>query len=109
MALAVEEDKKEELTGLRKASIAMLVLGEDVGSEILRNLEEEEVYVIGREIARMPPVTSEIAESVLEQLHQMSLAHDYVLKGGIEYARKILINAFGPEHARGMLDRLMKA
>lgn len=109
MALAVEEDKKEELTGLRKASIAMLVLGEDVGSDILRNLEEEEVYVIGREIARMPPVTSEIAESVLEQLHQMSLAHDYVLKGGIEYARKILINAFGPEHARGMLDRLMKA
>ncbi len=109
MALAVEEDKKEELTGLRKAAIAMLVLGEDVGSDILRNLEEEEVYVIGREIARMPSVTSEIAESVLEQLHQMSLAHDYVLKGGIEYARKILINAFGPEHARGMLDRLMKA
>ena len=109
MAVATDEEKKDELTGLRKASIAMLVLGEETSSEICRNLEEEEVYIIGREIARMPAVTSETAESVLEQLHQMSLAHDYVLKGGIEYARKILINAFGAEHARGMLDRLMKA
>ena len=109
MAAAVEQEKREELTGLRKASIAMLVLGEEASSEILKTMEEEEIYIIGREVARMPAVTSEVAESVLEQLHQMSLAHDYVLKGGIDYARKILINAFGPEHARGMLDRLMKA
>jgi flagellar motor switch protein FliG len=38
----------------------------------------------------------------------MSMAQDYVLKGGIEYAKKILIGAFGPEAAKRILDRLMK-
>jgi flagellar motor switch protein FliG len=38
----------------------------------------------------------------------MAVAHDYVVKGGIEYARKVLMNAFGPEQAKKMLDRLMK-
>jgi flagellar motor switch protein FliG len=38
----------------------------------------------------------------------MSVAHDYVLKGGVESARNMLINAFGPEQARSLLDRLMK-
>ena len=53
-------------------------------------------------------LTSEEAEGVLEEFYQMSIAHDYVVKGGIDYARKMLISAFGPEQARKMLDRLMK-
>ncbi|HOK47016.1 MAG TPA: flagellar motor switch protein FliG, partial [Bryobacteraceae bacterium] len=40
---------------------------------------------------------------------EMSVAHEYVLKGGVEYARKLLISAFGPETGRRMLERLMKA
>jgi flagellar motor switch protein FliG len=31
-----------------------------------------------------------------------------VLKGGVEYARRILNSAFGPEQAKKMLDRLLK-
>ena len=45
---------------------------------------------------------------MLEEFYQMSVAHDYVIKGGVEYARKVLINAFGPDQARKMFDRLMK-
>jgi flagellar motor switch protein FliG len=32
-----------------------------------------------------------------------------VIKGGIEYARRMLMNAFPPDQARRMLDRLVKA
>ena len=45
-------------------------------------------------------ITSEMAEEVLSEFYQMLMAHEYVLKGGIDYARKILVSAFGPEHAR---------
>ena len=100
---------KENLPGLRKAAILMVVLGEQGSAELLKQLDEDEVHTIGREIARMPTVSSDIAEQVLEEFHQMSLAHDYVLKGGVDYARKILITAFGPDHARILLDRLTKA
>jgi flagellar motor switch protein FliG len=46
---------------------------------------------------------------VLEEFYQMQVARDYVLKGGVDYARKLLQNAFGPEQARRLLDRLMKS
>ncbi len=75
---------------------------------ILRQLDEDEVQEISREIARVQTLTPEEAEGVLEEFYQMAVAHDYVIKGGIDYARKILINAFGPEPAKRMLDRLMK-
>jgi flagellar motor switch protein FliG len=46
---------------------------------------------------------------VLEEFHQMSVAHEYVLKGGVDYARKLLTNAYGPDQARKILDRLVKS
>jgi flagellar motor switch protein FliG len=99
----------DSLTGLRKAAILIITLGEEASGEILKNLDEDEVQTIGREIARINSINSEQAEGVLEEFYQMSVAHDYVVKGGVDYARKILINAFGPEMAKKMLDRLMRA
>src|SRR5579872_483735 len=97
------------ISGVRKSAILMVVLGEATSAEILKQLDEDEVQEIGREIARIQTITSEQAEEILEEFYSMTVAHDYVLKGGLDYARKILINAFGPEHAKKMLDRLARA
>ncbi len=97
------------LPGPRKAAILTIVLGDEVSSEVLRLLSEEEVDAIGREVARVQGISAEHAETVLEECYQMVVAHDYVLKGGIEYARKLLVNAFGPEQAKKMLDRLLQS
>ena len=97
------------MPGIRKAAILTVVLGEEIGAGIMSNLNEEEVTLLSREIARLPTVTSEVAEAVLEEGYQMSVAHDYAVRGGIEYARKILQNAYGPEHSRRLVDHLMKA
>lgn len=97
-----------QIPGIRKAAILTVVLGEELGPEVLKLLDEDEVEAIGREVARLQNVSGENAEYVLEECYQMVLAHDYVLKGGLDYARKLLISAYGPEHAKKMLDRLMK-
>jgi flagellar motor switch protein FliG len=102
-------DKTVRIKGMRKAAILLVVLGDSVGSEILKNMDEDEVQALGREIARLGTVLPEEAETILEEFYQMTVAHDYVLKGGIDYARKMLNSAFGAEQARRMLDRLVKA
>jgi len=86
-----------------------VMIGDEATSSILRELDQDEVDAISREIARVHALTPEEAEGVLEQFYQMSVAHDYVVKGGVDYARKVLVTAFGPEQAQRMLDRLMKA
>jgi flagellar motor switch protein FliG len=98
----------DTLPGLRKAAILMIMIGPDASSGILRALDEDEVQSITREIARVQTLAPEEAEGVLEEFYQMSVAHDYVMRGGVEYARKVLVNAFGPEEARKIYDRLVK-
>jgi flagellar motor switch protein FliG len=104
----ISERDIDIVPGIRKAAILMIMIGPDASSSILRVLDEEEVQSITREIARVQALAPEEAEGVLEEFYQMSVAHDYVLKGGVEYARKVLVNAFGPEEARKIYDRLVK-
>src|SRR5579883_1484015 len=95
----IGEKAQDTVPGVRKAAILMIMIGPEASSAILRELDEEEVQQIMGEIARVQSLTAEEAEGVLEEFYQMSVAHDYVLKGGVEYARKVLVNAFGPDHA----------
>jgi flagellar motor switch protein FliG len=104
----LETASPANVPGLRKAAILMIVLGDQVTAEILRQMDEEEVEAIGHEVARITAISNDQAESVLEEFYQMSMAHEYVLKGGIDYAKKMLNSAFGPEHARRLVDRLVK-
>ena len=101
-------ENESSLPGIRKAAILMIMIGPEASSTIFRSLDEDEVQKISREIARVQTMSPEDAEGVLEEFYQMSVAHDYVIKGGVEYARKVLDNAFGPEQARRIFDRLMK-
>ena len=99
----------EILTGARKAAILLVLIGDSASSEILKQLSDDEVQVVSREIARIRTITSEQAEAILEEFYQMVVAKDFVVKGGLEYAKRILNSAFGPEVAKKMLDRLVKA
>jgi flagellar motor switch protein FliG len=101
--------KQQALPGIRKAAILLVSLGEQASAELLKQLEEDEVQMVSREIARLASITSEVSESVLDEFYQMAVAHEYVLKGGVDYARKVLIGAYGPEAAKKIMDRLLKS
>lgn len=103
-----EKESVQRYSGPQKAAVLMVTLGEELSGQVLKHLEEDEVAAIGKEVARIPAITAVEAEGILDEFYQMSMAQDYVLKGGIEYARKMLINAFGPEMATRILDRLVK-
>ncbi len=104
----VGEREADALPGIRKAAILMIMIGPEASSSLFRELDEDEVQAISAEIARVQMLTPEESEGVLEEFYQMSMARDYVIKGGVEYARKVLNNAFGPDQARKIFDRLMK-
>ena len=98
-----------ELNGTRKAAILTLMLGEDAASNIFKHLGEEEIERIAREVATLGRVPSELGIQVLEEFHQMWQAADYLTRGGVEYAQKLLVKSLGPELARRMLDRVVKS
>jgi len=98
-----------KLTGIQKAAVLMVTLGDETASTIFKYLEEDEIQTISREIAITKHVQPEIAEEVMEEFHTMTQARSYISQGGIEYAKKLLIKSVGPEVARKIIDRLVKA
>ena len=103
------ENPNEVFAGIRKAAIAIVTLGDEVAAEIFRFLTEDEVQTVGREISKLNKVTPEQAEKVLQEFHELSMAQDYLMSGGVEYAKRVLNSAFGPDRARSIIDRVVKS
>src|SRR3954452_11087884 len=101
--------ESEIVSTLRKAATLLIVLGEQTSAELLQQLSEEDVQKVSREVAKITAISGEQAESILNEFHHLSAAGDYVARGGIDYARKLLQRAFSPDTAKRMLDRLTKA
>jgi len=99
----------EVMPGVRKAAILLITLGEQAGADLLREIPEEDVQRVSREIAMISKISSEQAESVLEEFNQLTMAGDYIVRGGFDYAKKVLSSAFPPDIAKKLLDRLSKA
>jgi flagellar motor switch protein FliG len=98
-----------KLTGSQKAAVLMVTLGDETAASIFKYLEEDEIQTSSREIALTKHVQPEVAEEVMEEFHTMTQARSYISQGGIEYAKKLLIKSVGPEVARKIIDRLVKA
>ena len=100
--------RNELISGVRKAAMLLVLLGEEASGQLMRELSEDEVQTVSREVARLTTISNEEGEAVLEEFYQMCMAREYVSRGGIDYARKLLLSAFGPETARKLVDRLVK-
>jgi flagellar motor switch protein FliG len=92
--------------GVEKAAALLATLGEEAGAQIIKHLSEEELQRVTQAIAQLQHLTSEHAESILQEYHQMLIAQQYVVKGGMEYARSMLVNAFGPDVSNRLLEKL---
>lgn len=103
------ENPNEVFSGLKKAAIAIVTLGDEVAAGIFRFLNDEEVQGLGREISKLTKVTPEQAERILQEFHEMSMAQDYLMAGGVEYAKRVLNSAFGADRARSIIERVLKS
>ncbi|MGA2001785.1 MAG: flagellar motor switch protein FliG [Terriglobales bacterium] len=95
--------------GLQKAAVLMVLLGEEAASHIYRNLAEPEVQRLTARIAEMEHIKPETALSVLEEYYQLTLTQGYLAEGGADYARKLLVKAFGDTGAQQLLDQVSRA
>jgi flagellar motor switch protein FliG len=101
--------ENEKTSSLHKAAMLMIVLGEQASAALLPQLSDDDVQKLTKEIAKVTAISAEQAESVLNEFHHLSTAGDYVARGGLEVARKLLLNAFSPDVAKRMMERLTKA
>ncbi len=104
--MAKEERK---LTGVQKAAILFITLGPEASSGILKKLPEGDIQKITYEIANITSVTAEQREEILNEFLQINKARDYIIEGGMDYAKQLLSKALGAQRANEILDKVSEA
>lgn len=94
-----------KINGPQKAAILLVALGDKLAGELLKQLNDEEVKAVSKAIARLDKVTAGQTESVLEEFAQAARSGS---RGGFDYAKRMLANAFGPEGAKRIAEHLPK-
>ena len=98
----------KQLRGVQKAAILMTILGDDAAACIFRNLPEEDLQMVTREIANLRRVPPKVSQQVLREYHQMTSARDFLTHGGTATATRLLVKAFGESGARNMQNQMVR-
>jgi flagellar motor switch protein FliG len=96
-------DPSHTLSGVRKAAIFLVAVGEEIGRKILQNLSEPDVRRLTEEIADLRGVAPEVSLDVIEEFHDLLDTQHYMVHGGLDFATKLLVDTFGQERAEDLL------
>ncbi|MCS7302762.1 MAG: flagellar motor switch protein FliG, partial [Candidatus Kapabacteria bacterium] len=96
----------EQLSGKQKVALLLMALDVETAALILRALNQHEIEQVGAEIAALEAVPKELTARVIEEVYQLFLSRQYVLAGGVEYARLLLERTFGPEKSRDLIEKV---
>src|SRR5699024_2381845 len=94
------------IDGIKKAAILLISLGSETSSKIMKLLPEDVIRKVSYEIANTDLVQPEERDQVLQEFVETSSASQYVLDGGIDYAKDLLNQALGPQRAKDVIDIL---
>ena len=90
----------------RKAAKFLLLLSKDDAARIMRHLSEEELLRVSSAMADIRTVSRPEADALLHEFGFLKVP-PRSSKGGVDVARSLLAQAFGPEKAAAVLKRAL--
>ena len=88
---------------LRKAAILIMTLGEEASKALLRGLGEREVQRLTEELSRVGDISPEEQTQVLLEFYGLQETQQYILRGGPDFAQRLLTETFGRQKAEELL------
>ncbi|MGL5434613.1 MAG: flagellar motor switch protein FliG [Lachnospiraceae bacterium] len=98
----------KNLSTKQKAAIVVVSLGADRASQLYKYLNEEDIEDLTYEVAKMGKATDTQVEGSLDEFYKLCLTHKMMTDGGMDYARDVLVKAFGETTARSLLEKVSK-
>jgi flagellar motor switch protein FliG len=99
----------KQMSGVRKAAILMVAMGEEIAKKMIQSLPESDVQRLTEEIAELRNVTADVSRRVIEDFYEMLETQEFVSFGGLDYATKLLMDSFGKQRADDLLKLVKRA
>ncbi|OIQ59581.1 flagellar motor switch protein FliG [Moorella thermoacetica] len=99
--------KQKALTGLEKAAIFLIAVGPELSSLILKQMPQEDIERITYQIANTTAVDPTTKQQIIDEFLELNEAQQFMLQGGIKYARDVLEKTVGPARAAEIIKKLL--
>ena len=95
------------LSGVQRAAVLLLSLGEQDAAEVLKHMNAKEVQKLGIAMASVSGVTREQVNDVMSAFGQALDKQTSLGMGADDYVRKVLVQALGEDKAGNLIDRIL--
>ena len=80
----------EKLTGLKKAAILLICLGEDLATQLMRELTDEEIFKVTRCMADIEHIPDDLKKRIVEDFELAAESQAGLVVKGQEFAKKLI-------------------
>lgn len=101
------EASSGKFSGVDRAAIFLLSLGETDAAQILRHMGPKEVQKVGSAMAAMANVSREQVQVILGDFIETVDNQTALGVGSEDYIRKVMVDALGEEKAGSLIDRIL--
>ncbi|WP_199244560.1 flagellar motor switch protein FliG [Lysobacter panacisoli] len=95
------------MTGVQRAAVVLLSLGEQQAAEVLKHMSAKEVQKLGLAMTSVSGVSRESVGKVIDQFVDNLAQPSGLGSGADEYVRAVLVQALGEERASSLIDRIL--
>ena len=92
--------------GTRKVAALLVALGQDLAAPLIRDLPDDKIEAITREIVRMESLPEDERDEVFESCYRELRARDDEVTGGSRFARDLLSRTVGTRKAEELVARV---
>ena len=100
-------DPTANLTGVQRAAIVLLSLGEQQAAEVLKHMGAREVQKLGVAMTSIGGVSREAVSRVFDEFVEVLAQPHGLGSGADDYVRAVLTQALGEERASSLIDRIL--
>lgn len=93
-----------KVSGLEKAAVLLMALGDDVAPQILKNFNDKEIRKIGQITTRMGDIGPEVVDQILKEFIKEAQQAGKSILGTEDFLKKAVTNALGGEKAENLLS-----
>jgi flagellar motor switch protein FliG len=86
-----------------------MAVGEDLAKELLRSLPEADVEYLTNQVADLGAIPPEVTAGVVEEFWGLLETQNYMVHGGIDYARRLITETFGRQRADDLMTQIQRA
>jgi len=97
---------EQRLTGLDKAALLLLSLGEEQAGEILKRLDDKEVQLLGQKISRLEIVPTKQVAAILEEFARMMAAPEALVVKGDQFFKNTISRTLDAKRQESLLDKM---